>query len=466
MTLRFFNTLERKVVPFEPLEEGKVKIYACGPTVYGYSHIGNFRFFAFADLLRRYLRFRGYQVTFVMNVTDVDDRIINIAREKGIGINEVTEPFIKVLFEDLDTLNIEPADISPRATEHIEDMVNLVRALKEKGHAYEQDGSYYFSIASFPDYGKLARLEEVDLKAGARLDSDRYEKEDVRDFALWKACKPGEHCWDSDLGRGRPGWHIECSAMAMRYLGKTFDIHLGGDDLIFPHHENEIAQSEGATGVPFVRYWLHARHLIIDGRKMSRSEGNFFTLRELLERGEDARAIRFLLISTHYRRMLNFSFDALKASAATLARLDEFALRLQEESFSPGSTGEMKEAIQRCRNDFIAAMDDDLNISEALAALFVLVRDLNVAADEGRLKADDDAAALGLLRELDKVLGVIRFDRPPLGDAEIENLIEQRIQARAQRNFAEADRIRNLLAERGIILQDTPDGTRWRKASQ
>jgi len=272
--LRFYNTIERRVVPFEPLEEGRVKIYSCGPTVYGYAHIGNFRTFTFADLLRRYLRFRGYEVKFVMNLTDVDDRIIDIAREQEVGIRDVTEPYIKFFFEDLATLNIERADIHPRATDHIDDMVELVLKLVERGHAYELDGSYYFSIASFPEYGRLARLDKVDLKAGARLDSDRYEKDDVRDFALWKVCKTGERCWQTELGEGRPGWHLECSAMSMRYLGKTFDIHVGGADLIFPHHENEIAQSEGATGERFVRYWLHARHLIVEGRKMSRSEGN------------------------------------------------------------------------------------------------------------------------------------------------------------------------------------------------
>jgi len=465
MTLRFFNTLERQVEPFEPLEEGKAKVYACGPTVYGYAHIGNFRAFAFADLLRRYLRFRGFETTFVMNLTDVDDRIIEIARDKGISIGEVTEPFIKIFFEDLAALNIEKADVHPRATEHIEDMVELVKALKDRGHAYEQDGSTYYSISSFPEYGRLARLQEVDLKAGARLDTDRYEKEDVRDFALWKACKAGEHCWDTELGSGRPGWHLECSAMSMRYLGKTFDIHLGGDDLIFPHHENEIAQSEGATGKPFVHYWLHARHLIIDGRKMSRSEGNFFTLRDLFKRGEDPRAIRYLLISTHYRRLLNFSFDALRAAASALARFDEFALRLQEESFPPGSQTSHKEAVQRCRGEFIDAMDDDLNISEALAAVFMLVRDFNSAADDGDLHSKDAAAALELLQEIDQVLGVINFEQPALEDEEIEKLIQQRIEARARRDFAQADHIRDMLAERGIILQDTPEGTRWRKAA-
>ena len=465
MTVRLFSTLERKVTPFEPLEEGKVKIYACGPTVYGYAHIGNFRAFAFADLLRRYLRFSGYEVTYVMNITDVDDRIIEIATDKGIGIGEVTEPFIEIFFEDLAALNIEKADVHPRATEHIEDMVDLVKALKDRGHAYEQDGSIYYRISSFPEYGRLTRLEHVDLKDGARLDNDRYEKEDVRDFALWKACKTGEHCWDTDLGRGRPGWHLECSAMSMRYLGKTIDIHLGGDDLIFPHHENEIAQSEGATGKPFVRYWLHARHLIIDGRKMSRSEGNFFTLRDLLERGEDPRALRYMLISTHYRRLLNFSFDALRAAASALARLDEFALRLQEESFPPDSQDIHKETVHRCRSEFIEAMDDDLNISEALAAVFMLVRDFNSAADDGNLHSDDAAAALQLLQEIDLVLGVINFEQPELEDEEIEKMIQQRIAARARRDFAESDRIRDLLAERGIILQDTPEGTRWRKAT-
>jgi len=461
--LRFYNTIERRVVPFEPLEEGRVKIYSCGPTVYGYAHIGNFRTFTFADLLRRYLRFRGYEVKFVMNLTDVDDRIIDIAREQEVGIRDVTEPYIKFFFEDLATLNIERADIHPRATDHIDDMVELVLKLVERGHAYELDGSYYFSIASFPEYGRLARLDKVDLKAGARLDSDRYEKDDVRDFALWKVCKTGERCWQTELGEGRPGWHLECSAMSMRYLGKTFDIHVGGADLIFPHHENEIAQSEGATGERFVRYWLHARHLIVEGRKMSRSEGNFFTLRDLLDRGGDPRAIRYLLLSTHYRRQLNFSFDALKGAAAALDRLDEFALRLQEDTFPEGSDADRAEAVKKAREGFVEAMDDDLNISEALAAVFTLVREFNIVADEGKLQADDAAAALALLRELDQVLGVMRFERPALEDEEIEEYIRKRSEARTRRDFGEADRIRDLLEERGIQLKDTPEGTRWRK---
>ena len=463
MSIRFFNTLERRVVPFEPLEEGKVGIYTCGPTVYGHSHIGNLRTFTFADVLRRYLRLRGFEVKFVMNLTDVDDRIINIARDKGITIGEVTAPFIEAFFADLATLNIEKADINPRATEHIPEMVNLVRTLLDKGYAYELDGSYYFSIGSFPDYGKLARLEDVDLKAGARLDTDRYEKDDVRDFALWKACKTGEHCWETEIGEGRPGWHLECSAMSMKYLGETFDIHLGGDDLVFPHHENEIAQSEACTGHKFARYWLHSRHLILEGRKMSRSEGNFYLLGDLLEKGYDPRAIRFLLMSTHYRRQLNFSIETLEAANASLTRLDEFVLRMQEETWSEGSDKSVAKAVERCREEFVAAMDDDLNISEALAAVFMMVRELNTAADNGKLLADDVAAALGLLRELDTVLGVARFEAPELGDEEIEELIRKRTEARTKRDFAESDRIRDLLADRGIELRDTPEGTRWRK---
>ena len=462
--LSVYNTLTRRVEPFEPLEPGRVKVYACGPTVYDHAHIGNFRSFVFFDLLYRYLDFSGYDVTYVSNITDVDDRIIEKARESGLEIGEVTAPYIDSFFEALETLNIRSADLHPRATEYIDEMVALVQKLLQKGHAYEKDGSYYFDISSFPRYGRLARLEDVELKAGARGDSDRYDKEDVRDFALWKAPKPGEHYWETPLGPGRPGWHIECSAMAARHLGDTLDIHLGGEDLVFPHHENEIAQSEAATGGQFVRYWLHCRFLILDDRKMSKSAGNFYTLGDLLERGQDPRTIRYLLLSTHYRRLLKFSFEALAAAAATLSRLDEFALRLQEERFPEGSGEGLAEAVESCRGGFVEAMDDDINISEALAAIFNLVREFNTAADAGRLRAADAAAALALLRELDGVLGVLCFEPERLGDEEIERLIEERNDARARRDFATADEIRDSLAERGIVLRDTPDGTRWRKA--
>lgn len=461
--LRIHNTLTRQIEPFEPLEPGQVRIYTCGPTVHDFAHIGNYRAYMFEDLLRRFLIYRGYKVTQVMNITDVEDKIIRKSIEQNVGIDEITAPLIEAFFRDLDILNIERAEHYPRATRHIDDMVALVQKLIDRGHAYEQEGSYYFSIDSFPKYGSLVSLEEAELKPGIRVEADEYHKEDLRDFALWKAPKPGEHFWDTAIGPGRPGWHIECSAMSMRYLGETFDIHAGGEDNIFPHHENEIAQSEAATGKQFVRYWMHCRHLIVDGKKMSKSAGNFYTLGDLLQKGYDPRAIRYLLITTHYRKQLNFSIESLDAAASAIKRLDEFVLRLQEETFPQGSNAKNNESVEHCRSQFSEALDNDLNISAAIGAVFNLVKQINTAADEDALRTEDAGTTLDLLKELNWILGFIKFEQPPLEDKEIEDLIKARNESRARRDFAEADRIRDLLIERGIILQDTPEGTRFRR---
>jgi len=462
--LYFYNTMTREKEKFVPLEEGKVKMYTCGPTVYDHAHIGNFRAYMFEDILRRYLKYKGYQITQVMNLTDIDDKTIKGAREKGIPINEYTETYINAFFEDIDTLNIERAELYPRATEHINEMVELIKRLIERGYAYSSDGSIYYKISNFKDYGKLSKIDMEGIKPSARVDVDEYEKEDVRDFALWKAHKEGEPYWETEIGKGRPGWHIECSAMSMKYLGETFDIHTGAVDNIFPHHENEIAQSEGATGKTFVRYWLHCDHLIVEGEKMSKSKGNFFTLRDLLNKGYDPDALRYLLLSVHYRSKLNFTEEGVNQAAQTVERLREFMLRLREAKVDEGKYNDLHQRIEAARVEFESAMDDDLNISRALGAIFQLVRDINIALDRGHIKKGDVDETIALMRKFDTVLGVIEREEEVL-EEEIERLIAKREEARANKDYAEADRIRDYLAERGVILRDTKDGVRWRRKS-
>jgi cysteinyl-tRNA synthetase len=461
--LQFHNTMKRGKETFTPLNPDEVKIYSCGPTVYNHVHIGNLRSFMFVDLLRRYLNFRGYKTRLVINITDVDDKIIAAANERGISIFDVTSEYADAFFKNLELLKIKPADDFPRATDHISEMVDMIKTLVEKGHAYEKEGSYYFNIGSFEKYGCLAHLDVEGLKAGARGDADEYDKENVRDFALWKAPKEGEHYWDTDIGPGRPGWHIECSAMSTAKLGNTFDIHCGGVDLVFPHHENEIAQSESTTGEEFVKYWLHCEHLIVEGRKMSKSLGNQYTLQEIIDKGSDLRAIRYLLLATHYRKKLNFTFAGLTAAESTLARLDELIHRLKETELEGGSdSNKTISAINECRKNFTESMDDDLNISAGLAALFDFVKDINSLLDEGELNESDRDMIIEFLKELDQVLDIMDFSADELDDKQILALIDQRLEARKNRDFAEADRIRDELAEKGIILQDTPQGTRWR----
>jgi len=475
--IQFHNTLTDKTEPFIPLVKGEVRAYTCGPTVYDFAHIGNFRTFVFQDVLRRYLKSRGYRVIQVMNLTDVDDRIIQKAAAAGVSIREYTDKYIQAYLDDRNALNLEPPEHVARATEHIDDMVELIQRLTAKGFTYVSEGSTYFRISKFPNYGKLSKINVAGMQTGARVDMDRYDKDNARDFALWKAPKPGEHFWETPIGPGRPGWHIECSAMAMKYLGETLDIHSGGVDLTFPHHENEIAQSEAATGKPFSRYWLHAEHLLVDQAKMSKSMGNFATLRELFAHGHKPSSVRFLLASVPYRRQLNFTPESLQGAASSVERLRTFAARIRSGTFPEGTSAAIAERVPKSREDFDSGLADDLNTSQALAAIFDLVRDVNTAMDRGEFRKGDAAAVLAALEAFDAIFAVLRdddaeklralglaSDSPSLDDAEIEALVAERQAARKRRDFAASDRIRDQLAERGIILEDSRDGgIRWKR---
>jgi len=467
--LLLFNTLGRRLEPLRPIVPDEVRIYTCGPTVYNEIHIGNLRTFLFQDLLRRSLRYLGYRVAQVMNLTDVEDKTIEGAQKAGVSLAAYTEPFVKTFLRDLDALHIERVESFPRATEHVPEMIDLIAKLVDKGYAYESDGSVFFSIAKDPDYGKLSGFDLDQARRGERVASDEYGKDDVRDFVLWKAVKPSEPSWDSPWGPGRPGWHIECSAMSMKYLGETFDVHCGGVDLIFPHHENEIAQSESATGKPFVHTWLHGEHLIVDGHKMSKSLGNQHTLPDLLARGCSARALRYLFLSVHYRQKLNFTFESLEGAAGALRRVDEMRFRLQHAAERGEPDPRLAEAAERLRSDFAAGLADDLNVAVALAALFGFVKEVNVAIEEGRIGTGDRQRVLDALADVDRVLGVLDPAEWPEGqtreedEAEIERLVAERNTARGRRDFAASDRIRDDLAARGIVLEDTPQGTRWKR---
>ena len=466
MALHFFNTLTHRLEPFAPLDENKVRMYSCGPTVYNYVHIGNLRSFTFQDILRRYLRCRGYEVYHVMNVTDVDDKIIRDSIKAGQSIGEYTAQYRTSFEEDAATLRLESPERVTPATEHIGEMIELIRLLDEKGHTYESKGSTYFRIQSFPEYGKLSKLDASGIQAGARVEQDEYEKDELRDFALWKASKPGEPVWDSTFGPGRPGWHIECSAMAMKYLGESFDIHTGGVDLVFPHHENEIAQSEAATGKPFVRFWLHAEHLLVDNRKMSKSDGNFYTLRDLLGKGFSAESIRYLLASVPYRKQINFTIDGLKASQTAIERLLNFQRRLEEGGFPDGRNPVVIEFADAACKNFIAGMDDDLNTAQALAAVFEFIRDVNTKMDAREFHTDNVADANRVLELFDAIFDVLKTEESgQVPSKEIEALIAERIAARKARDFIRSDAIRDGLKARGVILEDTLQGTRWKYGS-
>lgn len=464
--LRFFNTLTRQVEEFHPIEDGKVRMYICGPTVWNFAHIGNFRTFIFGDVLRRYIKFKGYAVTHVFNLTDIDDRIINEAKARNISIDEFTAPFIQYFWEDFDALGMERPEVTPRATHHIAEMIDIIARLIENGKAYESDGSIYYRISAFPEYGKLSKINFSGNIHGAseRIDTDKYEKEDARDFALWKLVGEDEEPgWDAPFGRGRPGWHIECSAMSMKYLGETFDIHAGGQDLQFPHHENEIAQSEGATGKLFSHYWIHSEFLKIDDVTMSKSKGNFFTFRDLKEQGYSPLAIRYLLLSVPYRKQLNFTFEGLQGAEATVERLRNFRTLVHDAKVRDGSNPAVAEQIRTQLAEFEAAMDDDINTAVALAAIHNLVREMNSALAAEQLLCDDRVAVLEAIKKFDAVLGIFGDEVTEMLDTDIEALIEERQEARRNRNFARSDEIRDELAAKGIILEDTKDGVRWKR---
>jgi cysteinyl-tRNA synthetase len=463
VTLRLRDTLTGETRPLEPLEPGPVRIYSCGPTVYGPAHIGNFRSFLFADVLVRYLRYRDLDVTWVMNVTDVDDKIIRGATESNLSIAELADRWLERFKADGRALRLTTPDVLPRATEHIDAMVTLIQTLLDKGHAYRtEDGSIFFRIDSWPAYGRLARLDPEQLRVGERVEADEYGKADVRDFALWKGPKPGEPSWETEIGPGRPGWHIECSAMSMRYLGESFDIHTGGIDLIFPHHEDEIAQSEAATGQPFVSTWLHCDHLRLGGAKMAKSTGNISRVMDLLDSGVSPRALRYALISVHYRQGLEYTPASLTVAAAAIERLDALELALDAYSEARADSPDLPAALDEGRSRFEAAMDDDLNVSAALAALFDLVRELNRRIADRSLSSADAARALGFMRDLDRVLAILPDEAADLPDGAAE-LLAQREAAREARDWTASDRLRDDLAALGVAVEDTRDGQRWRR---
>ena len=464
--LRIHNTFSGQLEEFRPLNEGEVRMYYCGPTVWDYGHIGNFRSAIAADVIRRYLKFKGHRVTQVMNLTDVDDRIITKAHEHNQTLDDYTAKYIDAFWEDFDALGCERPEVAPRATRHINEMAELIDKLEKNNHAYRSDSSIYYRISSFPDYGKLSKINFAGNIAGRseRVDTDKYDKEDARDFALWKApTKPDEPAWETTVGRGRPGWHIECSAMSMKYLGETFDLHLGGIDLVFPHHENEIAQSEGATGKQFVRYWFHFEHLKVEGETMSKSKGNYYTFRDLIEKGFTPAGIRYFLLSVPFRKQLNFTFDALRGADKTVVSLRDFRARLIETRAEPGNNEKLSVAANRAIAEFEAGMDDDLNTSVALAAVHDLSREVNTALARGDVREEDKQAVLAGIDRIDSVLNVFGDSEPQMLDDEIQKLIDERQEARHRRDFQRADEIRDELIERAIILEDTKDGVRWKR---
>jgi cysteinyl-tRNA synthetase len=493
MALRLFNTLSGKVEEFTPLRDHSVHMYACGPTVYDYGHIGNFRTFVAVDVLRRFLRQSGYKLRHVMNITDVDDKIIRNSAQAGLSVRDYTRKYEQAFLEDIETLGIEQPEIV-RATDHIPEMAKFIAQLEKKGFAYRtEDGSYYFRIAKFPDYGKLSKKDFSGIEVGARVDVDEYDKDNARDFALWKAPKPGEAFWETEIGLGRPGWHIECSVMSMNLLGETFDIHAGGEDLIFPHHENEIAQSEAMTGKQFVLYWFHVRFLLVESEKMSKSLGNFFTLRDLVLKGHKPSSIRFLLASAHYRTQLNFTFDALKQAANSIERLRNFELRLKTGQSTEGRAGSIGKLAEETNERMRSALEDDLNTPQAMAAIFEMVRQANAAADAGKLTSGDVAPLLSSLEKFDQIFSLLRDEdagkmkrvldwakvegqsqraskellevakSDGISDDQIAAKVAEHENARKARDFARSDSIRAELAAAGILVENTKEGVRWRR---
>jgi cysteinyl-tRNA synthetase len=469
MALKIYNTLKRKVEKFKPLKEGEVLMYTCGPTVYDFAHIGNFRAYICADVLKRYLKYSNYKVKHVMNLTDVDDKTIRESRKQGVSLKNYTEKYTKAFFEDLKALNIEQADVFPRATETIPEMVDMIKCLMNKGYAYKgEDGSIYYKISKFKNYGKLANLNTEELKTGAsgRVKTDEYEKDSAHDFALWKAWdeSDGDIFWKTDIGKGRPGWHIECSAMSMKYLAEKIDIHTGGVDLIFPHHQNEIAQSEAYTGKsPFVRYWVHNEYLQVEGKKMSKSLGNFYTLRDVLSKGYNPIVVRYLLLSTHYRTQFNFTFEGLSAADAAVKKINDFIQTVQNLDTTGGEFNEkIVSSAEKAKKKFEKAMDDDLNTSNALGAVFDFVHDINRLITKKKVHEDNIEDIIDVMKLFDTVFGVMSFEKQEINE-KIKKLIEERELARKNKDFRTSDRIRDELLKKGIVIQDTPEGPRWTK---
>jgi cysteinyl-tRNA synthetase len=496
MSFDLYNSLSGRIEEFAPADGKTVRFYACGPTVYDYGHIGNFRTFVAVDVLRRYLRQSGFQLLHVMNITDVDDKIIRNANQRGVPIGEYTAKFEKAFLEDMETLGIQQPERIARATEHIAEMAHFIRELAAQGFAYQtEDGSWYYRIEKFPEYGKLSKKDFAGMitDGGGRTDADEYEKDDARDFALWKAPKEGEASWDTEIGRGRPGWHIECSTMAMEYLGETLDLHAGGEDLMFPHHENEIAQSEALSGKTFARHWMHVRFLLVEGQKMSKSLGNFFTLRDLVLMGHKPSSIRLLLASVPYRKQLNFTFDGLTQAANSVERLRNFKLRLETARWAEGANPEIAALAQKAICAMRASLDDDLNTAQALAAIFDLVRDVNATADQGKVKKDDIPAILEALAKFDEIFVVLLDEdaahvksivqwakaegledkispataemakSAALSDAQVEELVLKHSEARKAKDFKTSDAVRDELLAQGIVLENTKDGVRWKR---
>ena len=466
MELKFYNTLTRSLETFKSVEEGKAGLYTCGPTVYNFAHIGNFRAYIFEDLLHRTLEYAGYKVKQVMNLTDVDDKTIRNSRAAGVPLRDFTATYKKAFFEDIKTLNITPAAIYPAATDHIAEMIAMIQVLMDKGIAYQsEDKSIYFSIEKFPEYGKLAHIDRDNQRAGVRIDADEYAKDSVADFALWKARDEadGDVWWPSPWGEGRPGWHIECSAMSMKYLGESFDLHTGGVDNMFPHHEDEIAQSESVTGKKWVNYWLHCEHLMVDNTKMSKSLGNFYTLRDLLEKGYTGREVRWVLIGTHYRKKLNFSLAALDQARETLGKFSTLFARMKEIT-AAGDGSEVATAVEQAQSQFRTAIADDLNSAGATAALFALVREGNRLADSGTLSAAGAAKILDCCRDFDRIFGCLDVDAAPVAEefpADVVAMAEERAAARKNKNWAESDRLRDAIKAAGFLVEDAPGGV-WK----
>ncbi|MFH0876495.1 MAG: cysteine--tRNA ligase [archaeon] len=465
MALKIYNTLKREKVEFRTVHKGVARIYSCGPTVYNYPHIGNLRSFVFSDTLRRYIKYKGYNVLHVMNLTDVDDKTIKGSKSEGVSLKLFTEKYTKFFFDDLAALNIEKVEHYPKATENIPEMVRIVKALLDKGIAYtSDDGSIYFSVSKFKDYGKLSKIESNNLMAGARVKQDEYAKESANDFALWKSYdeNDGDVFWETEIGKGRPGWHIECSAMSMKYLGETLDVHTGGIDLIFPHHENEIAQSEAYTGKPFANFWVHCEHLLVNGEKMSKSKGNFYVLKDILSKGYSPKAVRYLLIGTHYRQNLNFTFESLGAATQTVEKFREFMSRLKEVKEGKQDP-DFKQIILDYKNRFEEAMDDDLNMSVALSHIFEFMKEINKKVSENNLSRQNALEAYNLMMEFDKVLGIFDFKEDAIPD-EIKALAEKRLIARKNKDWAESDRIRDVIKEKGYVVGDSKEGYTLKKA--